>query len=51
VHTAASVTDLGASLDVDLPICIAINEILNNGAEISKTITGLLDRPPRDEAG
>ena len=51
VHTAASVLDLGRSLKVDLPICTAINAILNDGADIDKTITGLLDRPPRDEAG
>ena len=51
VHTAASVLDLGRSLKVDLPICTAIDAILNRGADIDKTITGLLDRPPRDEAG
>ena len=51
VHTAASVLDLGRSLKVDLPICTAIDAILNKGADIDKTITGLLDRPPRDEAG
>jgi len=51
VHTAASVIDLARSLKVDLPICTAVNQILNEGADIEKTITGLLDRPPRDEAG
>lgn len=51
VHTAASVKELATSLGVDLPICTAVSKILNDGADIEKTIAGLLDRPPRDETG
>ena len=45
VFTAASVTGLAAKLDINIPICTAVNDILNNGADIDKTISELLNRP------
>jgi glycerol-3-phosphate dehydrogenase (NAD(P)+) len=49
VFTAASVTALADSLGVDMPICTAVNAILNQGADIDKTIEGLLQRPLSSE--
>lgn len=45
VFTAASVTALAASLGIDVPICAAVNGILNEGANIDDVISGLLNRP------
>ncbi len=45
VFTAASVTDLAKTLEIEAPICTAVNAILNQGANIDDTIAGLLSRP------
>ncbi len=49
VFTASSVTELAGNLGVDMPICAAVDAILNHGADIDTTIAGLLARPPRAE--
>ena len=45
VFTAASVTGLALDLDVEVPICAAVNGILNKSADIDQTISELLNRP------
>ncbi|MCE3232083.1 MAG: glycerol-3-phosphate acyltransferase [Rickettsiaceae bacterium] len=45
VATAASVAELAASLKIDMPICMAINDILHKGIDIDITIKSLLQRP------
>ena len=49
VTTAEAVATLAAKLKVDMPICAAINRILNHGAAIDDMLRGLLERPLRDE--
>jgi len=36
---------LAKSLNVDAPLCTAMDQILNNNADIEATIKGLLARP------
>ncbi len=45
VHSAEAVSALARSLGVQAPICTAVDGILNNGADIDATITGLMARP------
>ncbi len=47
VWSAVSVMELSKKLDVDMPICQAVNEIVTDGAEIDETIRKLLNRPLR----
>jgi glycerol-3-phosphate dehydrogenase (NAD(P)+) len=49
VTTAEAVVTLADSLKVDMPICTAINRVLNHGAAIDDMLKGLLERPLRDE--
>ena len=49
VASASSVTELAAKMDVDMPICAAVNAILHQGAEVEDVITALLSRPFRPE--
>jgi glycerol-3-phosphate dehydrogenase (NAD(P)+) len=49
VTTAEAVVTLAAKLKVDMPICGAINQVLNHGASIENMLRGLLERPLRDE--
>lgn len=51
VYTAAAVVGLAAKRGVDLPICAAVDAILNRGAGLDATIDGLLSRPFRGEGG
>jgi len=50
VFTTASVTELAVRLGVEIPICAAVDSILNRNADIDRTIRGLLSRPFRSEA-
>jgi len=50
VATAASVRVLADRLGVDMPICAAVDDIVNGGADIDATIGELLARPFRAEA-
>ncbi len=45
VFTASSVTDLARRLGVGLPICLAVDSVLNHDADIGATIKELLSRP------
>ncbi len=49
VTTAEAVVTLAAKLKVDMPICAAIDRVLNHGASIDAMLKGLLERPLRDE--
>lgn len=49
VTTAEAVVTLAAKLAVDMPICAAIDQVLNHGASIDAMLKSLLDRPLRDE--
>jgi glycerol-3-phosphate dehydrogenase (NAD(P)+) len=49
VFTASSVTALGRRLGVDLPICSAVDGVLNHSANIDGTINALLTRPLKAE--
>jgi glycerol-3-phosphate dehydrogenase (NAD(P)+) len=49
VTTAEAVVTLAAKLKIDMPICHAINRVLNHGASIDDMLRGLLERPLRDE--
>ena len=51
VSNASSVSKLAGTLNIDMPICLAVDEILNHGADIDATIGGLLSRPVTVEAG
>jgi glycerol-3-phosphate dehydrogenase (NAD(P)+) len=45
VHTASSVSELARRLGVDMPICVAVDGVLNHFADLDATIEGLLARP------
>ena len=49
VFTASSVTGLAHNLGVDLPICSAVDGVLNHSHDIDATINGLLTRPLKAE--
>ncbi len=49
VYTAAAVVGLAKAKGVDMPICAAVDAILNHGAGLDDTIAGLLSRPFRGE--
>ncbi|MGQ9371999.1 NAD(P)H-dependent glycerol-3-phosphate dehydrogenase [Azospirillum sp. ST 5-10] len=51
VYTARAVVGLAGRLGVDMPICRAVDAILNGGAGLDDTIRGLLSRPFREEEG
>ncbi len=45
VFSAASVTELAGRLNIDMPISLAVDGILNHFADIDASIEGLLSRP------
>lgn len=49
VYTAKAVVDLAAKTDVDMPICAAVDAILNRGAVLETVIDALLARPFKAE--
>lgn len=49
VFNAESVTALAASLGIEMPICAAVDQVINHGADIDSAIEGLLNRPFRPE--
>jgi glycerol-3-phosphate dehydrogenase (NAD(P)+) len=51
VFSAASVVALAKKLNVDMPICTAVDQVINHHADIDTTIAGLLSRPFRAESG
>ena len=50
VFSAASVVALAKTLDVEMPICAAVDQVINHGADIDRAIAGLLNRPFRAES-
>ncbi|MGO1119404.1 NAD(P)H-dependent glycerol-3-phosphate dehydrogenase [Rhodovibrionaceae bacterium A322] len=49
LHTAAAAVALGKKKAVELPICSAVDAVLNRGAALDETIAGLLARPLKEE--
>ncbi|TVR81319.1 MAG: NAD(P)-dependent glycerol-3-phosphate dehydrogenase [Rhodospirillales bacterium] len=47
--SAASVTTLARRLDLEMPICFAVDTVINRGADIDAVIADLLARPPAAE--
>ncbi|MAH83966.1 MAG: glycerol-3-phosphate acyltransferase [Rhodospirillaceae bacterium TMED8] len=45
VDTASAVTTLADALDIEMPICTAVNAIVGDGAQIDEIIKMLLSRP------
>ncbi|HEY9164355.1 MAG TPA: NAD(P)H-dependent glycerol-3-phosphate dehydrogenase, partial [Magnetovibrio sp.] len=45
VYTAAAVTEVARREQVDMPICQAVDAVLNLGADLDAVISGLLTRP------
>lgn len=50
VPTARAVTGLARRMQVEMPICAAVDAVLNDGASVADMLRGLLDRPFREEA-
>ena len=51
VFSASSVVALAAKLKIEMPICAAVDAVLNRGANLDATIAALLARPVGAEAG
>ena len=49
VYSASAVTGLAAGLGVEVPICNAVDKVINQSADIDSTIKGLLSRPLKFE--
>ncbi len=49
VWTAGAVVAMAASQGIEMPICAAVDAVLNRGADLDDTIRGLLSRPFRTE--
>ena len=49
VFTSSSVTDLARRVNVEVPICAAVDSVLNHAADIETAIAGLLSRPLKAE--
>ena len=49
VFSAASVVALAAKMGVEMPICAAVDQVINQGADIDRVIAALLSRPFRAE--
>ena len=49
VYTAEAVVALARSKGVDMPICQAMDQILNGGVDVDAAIAELLDRPIKEE--
>ena len=45
VYTTAAVTALAKRLNVEMPLCATVDQVLNHGADIDEAISGLLARP------
>lgn len=49
VYTAGAVVLLARRLGVDLPIAVAIDAVINRGADLEQTISAMLSRPLKQE--
>lgn len=50
VHTAAAVVDMAGRARIDMPICAAVDAVLNGGDNLDEAIAALLARPLKAEA-
>ena len=48
-HTARATMRRSSALEIDLPICRAVDEVLNQGTDLRAAIAGLMSRPLRAE--
>ena len=49
VYSASSVTGLARGLGIEVPICDAVNDVINNAGDIDTSISELLSRPLKEE--
>jgi glycerol-3-phosphate dehydrogenase (NAD(P)+) len=49
VHTAGVVVEVARRRQVEMPICWAVDAVLNRGADLETAISGLMTRPPQAE--
>jgi len=49
VHTAAALSALATQHKIEMPICQAVDKLLNTAATVSEIVEELLSRPLRDE--
>ncbi len=49
VYTASAICRLAERFNIEMPICCAVDEILNGGVAVSSAVEELLARPFRDE--
>jgi glycerol-3-phosphate dehydrogenase (NAD(P)+) len=49
VYTAAALRKMASRLQIDMPLCAAVDDIVNNGVGVETAIQKLLARPFRDE--
>ncbi|MEW5729963.1 MAG: NAD(P)H-dependent glycerol-3-phosphate dehydrogenase [Pseudomonadota bacterium] len=49
VWTAGAVVAMAAGLGIEMPICTAVDAVLNHGADLDETIQALLSRPFKAE--
>lgn len=49
VYSASSVTGLAGELGIEVPICDAVNDVINNAGDIDTSISELLSRPLKEE--
>ena len=49
VYSASSVTGLAGALGIEVPICDAVNDVINNAGDIDTSISELLSRPLKEE--
>src|SRR3546814_20509830 len=47
--SAAATLAMAAAHGVEMPICVAVDAVVNQGAALDATIAGLLDRPFKAE--
>jgi glycerol-3-phosphate dehydrogenase (NAD(P)+) len=49
IATARPVVAIARRLDIDMPLCTAVDQVLHHGAELDATIAGLMGRPFKTE--
>ncbi|CAA7616123.1 Glycerol-3-phosphate dehydrogenase (NAD(P)+) [Candidatus Terasakiella magnetica] len=49
VYTAGAVVDMAGRIGVEMPICAAVDAVINRGTGVDEAIQGLLSRPFRAE--
>ncbi len=49
IYTAAALSKLATELQIDMPLCAAVDDIVNNDVDVATAVRKLLSRPFRDE--